>query len=321
MTRAHAPRALTTVARAAPAAATSSSSSAAALAWPPRPPADPRLPVAVLSGFLGAGKTTVLNALLASAGAAAVKVIVNDVGAVNVDAGIVAAAANAAGSATPTSLDVLGLTDGCVCCSLLGDLVAALRAAAAADAAARESGAPPPAAYVLVESTGVSDPAAVAAALRGELWWEDEGEGEGEGEPDASDSAPFPARLASMVTVVDATTFVGGVGGALDAAGAATDKRRGGDEEEEDEDEEGDGASIADLLAAQVEGADVVVISRADVASPADLASTAALVRELNPGADVVVSGLGAPPPPVQGARVTTPAGPAKHHHQPETPP
>jgi G3E family GTPase len=102
-----------------------------------------------------------------------------------------------------------------------------------------------------------------------------------------------------MVTVVDAITFVAGVGGALDAAGAPTDRSGGGggggggggDADE-------DHSSIADLMAAQVEAADVVVISRGDAAPAAALAATQSLVRELNPGAEVVVSGLGAHPGP-----------------------
>jgi len=292
--------------------------SATAAPWPARPPADRRLPVAVLSGFLGAGKTTILAALLAAAPPGTrLKVIVNDVGAVNVDAAIIAA--NPALKASASAADVLGLTDGCVCCSLLPDLVAALRSAASADEAARADGRPPPYECVLVESTGVSDP--------GARWWEEEDEEEeAEVGAPASSSSPstFPARLASMVTVVDATTFVAGVGGALDAAGVATDRRVGEVEEEDDD----SSASIADLLAAQVEGADVVVISRADVASADDLASTRALVAELNPGADVVESGLGAAPLPVAllaptgraragwAARLDAAAAAKEHEHE-----
>lgn len=265
--------------------------------------------MAVLSGFLGAGKTTLLNALLRAVGPGArIKVIVNDVGAVNVDAGIVSG---------PAASDIVGLTDGCVCCSLLSELVAAVHADGLADADARRKGVGTPYDLVLVESTGVSDPAAVAAALRGEVWWDDGGAAGGGGLEEEGDAHAhahahahaFPARLASMVTVVDATTFVDGLAGSLDAAGAATDRGGGGSDGSDPEGGGDDHASIADLLASQVEAADVVVISRGDAASPQALASTRALVAELNPGADVRVSGLGDHPAP---GELLAPAGSAR---------
>ncbi|MCB9390180.1 MAG: hypothetical protein H6512_11640 [Acidimicrobiia bacterium] len=74
-----------------------------------------RVPVTLLGGYLGAGKTTALNALLARTDRP-IALIVNDVGAINVDAALVAR----------RSGDAVELTDGCVCCGIAGGLAAAL---------------------------------------------------------------------------------------------------------------------------------------------------------------------------------------------------
>lgn len=103
----------------------------------------PRTPLVVIGGFLGAGKTTLLNRWLADPGGRRLAVLVNDFGALNLDASLVAA----------QGADAVALSNGCVCCSLGDDLGAAL-----AGVLARQ---PAPDA-VVVEASGVGDPWRIA---------------------------------------------------------------------------------------------------------------------------------------------------------------
>lgn len=103
-----------------------------------------RTRVTVLAGFLGAGKTTLLNALLHETNEP-LGVIVNDFGSVNVDAALVAGQSNVEGE--------IALENGCICCTIRGDLLSALLSLARRDNAPR---------HIVIECSGVSDPAGVA---------------------------------------------------------------------------------------------------------------------------------------------------------------
>ncbi|HNB43617.1 MAG TPA: GTP-binding protein, partial [Burkholderiaceae bacterium] len=102
-----------------------------------------RIPLTVIGGFLGAGKTTLVNRLLAEAGGRRIAVLVNDFGALDIDAALVA---NSAG-------DTVALSNGCVCCSIGDDLAAALL---------RVLEASPRFDAVVIEASGVSDPWRIA---------------------------------------------------------------------------------------------------------------------------------------------------------------
>ena len=104
-----------------------------------------RLPLTILSGYLGAGKTTLVNRLLRADHGLRLRVIVNDFGAINLDA---AAIDSRSGQA-------IALTNGCICCSMQGDLFGALNAALDND---------PRPDHILIEASGIADPAAIAAA-------------------------------------------------------------------------------------------------------------------------------------------------------------
>ncbi|WP_439684553.1 CobW C-terminal domain-containing protein [Cupriavidus oxalaticus] len=107
----------------------------------------PDIPLTVLGGFLGAGKTSLLNHLLRTQQAERVLVMVNDFGAINIDAELIAKAA----PGMPEG--IVSLTNGCVCCSVGGDLMQAFL---------KVLKLPEPPGRILVEASGVGDPARIA---------------------------------------------------------------------------------------------------------------------------------------------------------------
>jgi len=106
------------------------------------------VPVTIIGGYLGAGKTTLINELLAGAHGRRMTIVVNDFGAINVDAELIAS----------RSGDTISLTNGCICCSVAGDLTTELRKLSRANPAPEQ---------IMVEASGVADPAKVANAVRG----------------------------------------------------------------------------------------------------------------------------------------------------------
>ncbi|MCV7031560.1 GTP-binding protein [Mycobacterium sherrisii] len=211
------------------------------------------LPVTVLSGFLGAGKTTVLNHVLANREGRRVAVIVNDMSEVNIDAALVAGT----GHLDRTEEKLVELTNGCICCTLREDLIESVARLAATGRFD----------YLLIESTGISEPMPVAASFS---WTFDDGF-----------SLSDVARLDTMVTVVDASTFLRELarGEALAARDLAVDQA--------------DIRTIADLLVDQVEFADVLVLNKADLVSADACARVTAVLRRLNPSARLVLADHG----------------------------
>ena len=188
------------------------------------------VPILLVAGFLGAGKTTVVNHLLAYAGGRRIAAVVNDFGAINIDAELIA------GAGDGPSDGVISLANGCICCSLEGDLLRTLAAIL------RRSPRPE---HIVIETSGVADPAEIVRNLMDPVIWRE-------------------APLEAVLCVVDASA----------PAEALNDA----------------------LLRAQLRAADVVALSKLDLADAAGARAARAAVAAIRPAAVIVDAGNGRVP-------------------------
>jgi G3E family GTPase len=176
------------------------------------------VPVVLVAGFLGAGKTTVVNHLLSHAEGKRIAAVVNDFGAINIDAELITGAADG----------VVSLSNGCICCSLESDLLRTLATLLRRD---------PRPELIVIETSGVADPAEIVRNLMDPVIWRE-------------------APLETVLCVVDATMPVA----KLDDA----------------------------LLRSQIRAADVLALSKVDLADATNHARVRDAIRAMRPAAVLV---------------------------------
>lgn len=205
------------------------------------------IPVTVLSGYLGAGKTTVLNHLLANRDGKKIAVIVNDMSEINIDSQLIQG-----GGFSRTEEKLVELTNGCICCTLREDLMIEVeKLAKQGDIDA-----------IVIESTGISEPIPVAQTFT----YVDEEVG--------IDLSKF-CTLDSMITVVDAYRFW------TDYESGETLLER------KQTDDPYDQRDVSDLLVDQIEFANIILITKTDLVTEEYLEAFKAFLHKMNPDAEI----------------------------------
>ena len=198
---------------------------------------------------MGAGKTTLLNHILNNREGKKVAVIVNDMSDVNIDAALVE---KGGADLSRTEEKLVEMSNGCICCTLREDLLEQVRQLS------KEKRFD----YLLIESTGISEPLPVATTFD----FRDENE----------QSLSDVSRLDTMVTVVDAANLIKNY--------SSTDFLKDKGEVAG----EGDERTLVDLLVEQIEFANVILLNKVDLVSEKELKIIRAIIRGLNAKAKII---------------------------------
>ncbi|WP_404468790.1 GTP-binding protein [Sutcliffiella horikoshii] len=207
-----------------------------------------KIPVTVLSGYLGTGKTTLLNHILSNREGLKIAVIVNDMSEVNVDAALIQQ-----GGFSRTEEKLVEMQNGCICCTLREDLMKEV------ERLVDEGNID----YIVIESSGISEPIPVAQTFT----YLDE-----EFEIDLTEKC----RLDAMITVVDGFRFYDD----YQSGESLLDRKQGTDEL--------DTREISDLLIDQIEFADILLLNKTDLLEPEYVVELEALLKKLNPDAKII---------------------------------
>lgn len=217
---------------------------------------DKLIPVTLLTGYLGAGKTTLMNYILNNQTGYKVAVIVNDIGEVNIDASLIAKGASIVEEDKDS---IVPLQNGCICCSLKTDLLEQIISLTKQNKFD----------YILIEASGVCEPQPIAETIHLLSGVQDEYLEEDEDQQ--LPEIPAVARLDTIVAVVDAARMV------QEFAGGNSLLNKGLEEHD-----------LEALLVQQIEFCNIVLINKVDLVTPEQLEQVRHVVKVLQPQAQII---------------------------------